>query len=57
MPSNLKLGYRTRRPRKTTEIQNMLRAVPEVKALWFICGSDGRVKEKRNTNIRVASQN
>lgn len=57
MPSNLKLGYRTRGPRKTTEIQNMLRAVPEVKALWFICGSDGRVKEKRNTNIRVASQN
>lgn len=56
MPSNLKLGYETRCPRKTTEIENMFRAVPGVKALWFIGSSVGRGKksgilQKKGTSI------
>lgn len=58
MPSNLKLGYKTRCPRKTTEIENTFRAVAGVKALWFICSSAVGVKksgilQKKGTSIFV----
>lgn len=63
MPSNLKLGYKTGCPRKTTEKENIFRAAPGVKALQFIGSSVGREKKsgilqkKRNINIHVAPQN
>lgn len=56
MPSNLKLGYKTGCPRKTTEKENIFRAAPGVKALQFIGSSVGREKkpgilQKKGTSI------